>query len=75
MASDAAEAIIEARRSRRILAPLGALAPATVEAGYAVQKEIALRLGGLPPAGFKIGATTTQMQVVTPPISCAVFQP
>ena len=62
MASDAAEAIIEARRSRRILAPLGALAPATVEAGYALQKEIALRLGGLPPAGFKIGATTTQMQ-------------
>jgi 2-keto-4-pentenoate hydratase len=62
MASDAAEAIIEARRARRILAPLGALAPATPEAGYALQKEIALRLGGLPPAGFKIGATTRQMQ-------------
>ncbi|MBR0653414.1 hydratase [Roseomonas terrae] len=62
MASDAAEAIIEARRSRRILAPLGAAAPQTVEAGYAVQKEIALRLGGVPPAGFKIGATTRQMQ-------------
>ncbi|MEO3474788.1 fumarylacetoacetate hydrolase family protein [Roseomonas sp. CAU 1739] len=63
MASDAAEAILEARRSRRILAPLGALAPRTPEAGYALQKEIALRLGGLPPAGFKIGATTKQMQV------------
>lgn len=62
MASDAAEAILEARRSRRILAPLGALAPMTPEAGYALQKEIALRLGGLPPAGFKIGATTRQMQ-------------
>ena len=64
MASDAAEAIIEARRSRRILAPLGALAPQTTEAGYALQKEVALRLGGLPPAGFKIGATTKQMQAI-----------
>lgn len=63
MASDAAEAIIEARRSRRILAPLGAIAPKTVEDGYAVQREVALRLGGVPPAGFKIGATTRQMQV------------
>lgn len=62
MASDAAEAILEARRARRILAPLGAIAPQTIEAGYAVQKEVALRLGGLPPAGFKIGATTKQMQ-------------
>jgi 2-keto-4-pentenoate hydratase len=62
MASDAAEAILDARRGRRILAPLGALAPKTPEAGYALQKEIALRLGGLPPAGFKIGATTAQMQ-------------
>lgn len=64
MASDAAEAILEARRARRILAPLGALAPRTPEAGYALQKEIALRLGGLPPAGFKIGATTKQMQAI-----------
>lgn len=62
MASDAAEAILDARRSKRILAPLGKIAPATVAAGYALQKEVALRLGGLPPAGFKIGATTTQMQ-------------
>jgi 2-keto-4-pentenoate hydratase len=62
MASDAAEAIIEARRARRILAPLGAIAPATTEAGYAVQREVALRFGGVPPAGFKIGATTRQMQ-------------
>ncbi len=62
MASEAAEAILEARRARRMLAPLGALAPQTTEAGYALQKEVALRLGGLPPAGFKIGATTKQMQ-------------
>lgn len=62
MASDAAEAIIEARRSRRILAPLGAIAPKSVQDGYAVQREVALRLGGVPPAGFKIGATTRQMQ-------------
>ena len=64
MASDAAEAIIDARRSKRILAPLGAIAPRTPEAGYAVQKEVALRFGGLPPAGFKIGATTRQMQAI-----------
>jgi 2-keto-4-pentenoate hydratase len=64
MASEAAEAIIDARRARRILAPLGAIAPRTVEAGYAVQKEVALRFGGLPPAGFKIGATTKQMQAI-----------
>ena len=53
-----------AKRAKRILAPLGALAPATPEAGYALQKEVALRLGGLPPAGFKIGATTKQMQSI-----------
>lgn len=64
MASDAAEAILEARRARRILAPLGPLAPRTPEAGYALQREVALRLGGLPPAGFKIGATTRQMQAI-----------
>lgn len=62
MASDAAEAILDARRSRRILAPLGAIAPKTEAEGYALQKEVAQRLGGLPPAGFKIGATTRQMQ-------------
>jgi 2-keto-4-pentenoate hydratase len=62
MASEAAEAILEARRSRRVLAPLGAAAPRTLAEGYAVQREVALRLGGVPPAGFKIGATTRQMQ-------------
>lgn len=62
MASEAAEAILEARRARRVLAPLGRLAPGTAEVGYALQREVAVRLGGVPPAGFKIGATTRQMQ-------------
>lgn len=59
----AADAILEARRARRPLAPLGAaLAPAEPEAGYAIQREVARRLNADPPAGFKIGATTAQMQ-------------
>jgi 2-keto-4-pentenoate hydratase len=60
--SAAAEAIIAARREKRMLAPLGAEAPATPEAGYAVQHEVAGRQGAIPPFGFKIGATTKQMQ-------------
>jgi 2-keto-4-pentenoate hydratase len=60
--SDAAAAILEARHARRILAPLGALTPADTAAGYAVQFQVAERLGAVPPAGFKIGATTKQMQ-------------
>jgi 2-keto-4-pentenoate hydratase len=62
MTSPAATAILAARRARGILAPLGAAAPADVAAGYAVQREIAAALGAVPPAGFKIGATTKQMQ-------------
>jgi 2-keto-4-pentenoate hydratase len=54
--------ILAARRERRILAPMGAAAPADVEAGYAVQRRVAEMLGAVPPAGFKIGATTRQMQ-------------
>lgn len=60
--SDAAAIILEARRQRRILAPLGALAPADEAAGYALQREVARRLGADPPAGFKIGATARTMQ-------------
>lgn len=60
--SAAAEAILAARRARQILTPLGALAPADAEAGYALQHEVASALGEVPPAGFKIGATTRQMQ-------------
>jgi 2-keto-4-pentenoate hydratase len=60
--SPAAAAILAARRDRRLLLPLGAAAPADVAAGYAAQREIAEALGAIPPAGFKIGATTKQMQ-------------
>jgi 2-keto-4-pentenoate hydratase len=62
MTSPAAQAILAARESHRILAPLGELAPADVAAGYAAQREVAAALGAVPPAGFKIGATTKQMQ-------------
>ena len=56
---EAATMILEARKARRILAPLGEAAPRDVAEGYAVQREVA---GDIPPAGFKIGATTKQMQ-------------
>lgn len=59
---DAADIILDARRAKRLLAPLGPLAPADATAGYAVQRQVAERLGAIPPAGFKIGATTRQMQ-------------
>ena len=58
----AADLIIAARRAARGLAPLGAAAPADEAAGYAVQVAMAKRLGAMPPAGFKIGATGKQMQ-------------
>ncbi|WP_424811868.1 2-keto-4-pentenoate hydratase [Roseococcus sp. YIM B11640] len=60
--SEAARLILEAWKARRILAPLGAAAPRTPAEGYAVQFEIAQSVGAVPPAGFKIGATTKQMQ-------------
>jgi len=60
--NNAAQAILAARRGRTILTPLGPLAPADAEAGYAVQHAVASALGEVPPAGFKIGATTKQMQ-------------
>lgn len=62
MTSQAAAAILAARQARRILLPLGADAPADIAAGYAAQREVATALGAVPPAGFKIGATTKQMQ-------------
>jgi 2-keto-4-pentenoate hydratase len=62
MTSAAAEAILAARRHRRLLAPLGADAPQDEAGGYAVQRAVAAAMGALPPAGFKIGATTKQMQ-------------
>jgi 2-keto-4-pentenoate hydratase len=62
MTSPAAAAILAARRAGRIVTPLGAAAPADVAAGYAAQRDLAAALGAVPPAGFKIGATTRQMQ-------------
>ncbi len=62
---DAADIILRARqaRPRRMLDPLGpGLAPADAAAGYALQRRVAERLGAVPPAGFKIGATTRRMQ-------------
>lgn len=58
----AADAILAARRAKGMLAPLGAAAPADAAAGYALQREVAEALGAVPPAGFKIGATTKGMQ-------------
>jgi 2-keto-4-pentenoate hydratase len=60
--SAAADAILAARRARRLLAPLGGDAPQDFATGYAVQREVAEAMGAMPPAGFKIGATTKQMQ-------------
>jgi 2-keto-4-pentenoate hydratase len=62
--SAAADAILAAWREKRSLAPLGEAAPRTPEAGYAVQREVAEARGAIPPAGFKIGATTKQMQAI-----------
>lgn len=59
---DAADTILAARKAKRPLEPLGDAAPTDPAAGYALQRRIAERLGAVPPAGFKIGATTQQMQ-------------
>ncbi len=59
----AAEAIALARAARRRLAPLPTgIAPSTPSEGAAVQVALARRLGAMPPAGFKIGATAKRMQ-------------
>ncbi|HYF09325.1 MAG TPA: fumarylacetoacetate hydrolase family protein [Acetobacteraceae bacterium] len=58
--SDAAEVIETAMRARAKIAPIEALADAA--AGYAAQRALAGRLGAVPPAGFKIGATARAMQ-------------
>ena len=62
MSQDTAEHIIATRRAKQLLAPLGAAAPAAPAAGYKLQYQVATKLGAVPPAGFKIGATTKQMQ-------------
>jgi 2-keto-4-pentenoate hydratase len=62
MTADAVAMILAARRDRTLLPLLGPAAPADEAAGYDLQRRLAERLGAVPPAGFKIGATTAQMQ-------------
>jgi 2-keto-4-pentenoate hydratase len=61
MEDAAVDTILAARRAKRVLEPLTA-APPDPAAGYAIQRRLAERLGAVPPLGFKIGATTKQMQ-------------
>ncbi len=59
----AAEALLEARRAGRPAGPLPpGLAPRDEAEGNALQFAYARLVGAVPPAGFKIGATTRRMQ-------------
>lgn len=58
----AAAALDAARASGAESSLAEAIVPRTVEQGVAVQFERARRSGAVPPAGFKIGATTKRMQ-------------
>jgi 2-keto-4-pentenoate hydratase len=59
----AAAALMEARMEKKPAGPLPAgIAPPDLAASIAVQREIARRQNAIPPAGFKIGATTKRMQ-------------
>ena len=59
----AADALLANRRARQVLRALPAgAAPGTLDEGVAAQVELARRVGALPPAGFKVGATTRGMQ-------------
>ncbi len=59
-----AEELLAARQAHQKLTVLPeALRPADVAAGVAAQHALAGRLGALPPAGFKIGATAEHMRV------------
>ena len=60
-AEHTATLLIAARRARRML-PLLDTPPPSLPDGIATQLAIARRQGAVPPAGFKIGATTTGMQ-------------
>lgn len=58
-----ADVLLEERRAHRKLVPFAtAEGPANEAEGIAAQIALAERLGGLPPAGFKIGATARHMQ-------------
>ena len=58
----AAIALDEARRTGVESSLPEAIRPATIDEGVAVQFERARRSGAVPPAGYKIGATTQRMQ-------------
>ena len=59
---EATRLILAARQGKTILAPMGQAAPHDAAQAYVVQREVAQAMGAVPPAGFKIGATTKQMQ-------------
>ena len=59
----AAAALHAARLARLPAGPLPAnIVPTTIPDGIAVQVALATRMGAMPPAGFKIGATAKRMQ-------------
>ena len=60
-AEHTAALLIAARRARRMLSLLD-VPPPSLQDGIATQVAIARHQGAVPPAGFKIGATTTGMQ-------------
>jgi 2-keto-4-pentenoate hydratase len=60
--TEAIDLILTARRGRTLLGTLGDAAPVDEAAGYAIQRRLAEAMKAMPPAGFKIGATTAQMQ-------------
>lgn len=58
-----ADALLAARKAHRKLTPLPSpIRPADEAAGIAAQVALARKLEAVPPAGFKIGATTKKMQ-------------
>src|ERR1019366_2874143 len=58
-----AAALLAARKARRPAGPLpAAIVPHDLAEGVATQLALARLLGAVPPAGFKIGATTKRMQ-------------
>ncbi|HEY8610941.1 MAG TPA: fumarylacetoacetate hydrolase family protein [Roseomonas sp.] len=57
-----AERILADRRAGKGFPALGADTPADMAAGYALQLRLARTMGAVPPAGFKIGATSKGMQ-------------
>ena len=60
--TEAAAALDTARATGTESSLPDALRPQTIEQGVAVQLERARRAGAVPPAGYKIGATTKRMQ-------------